>query len=180
MKFICAAVRAAAARRSLPVRGAWIEISIRFGICGSQMRRSPCGERGLKWFFAERQSCRTMSLPVRGAWIEILPVSPSSPTVSCRSPCGERGLKYNHSFFPPVNPGRSPCGERGLKSVRRIQHHRREGRSPCGERGLKSLFFCRCGCPLTSLPVRGAWIEIWSRSPSPAQRSVAPRAGSVD
>ena len=58
-----------------------------------QACRSPCGERGLKyyagvWYIPERAS-----LPVRGAWVEmtkrlLLPVKAQG-----RSPCGERGLK---------------------------------------------------------------------------------------
>ena len=187
--------------------------------------RSPCGERGLKCVFGFQMLTVSASLPVRGAWIEISGVAVPGAG-SGRSPCGERGLKFltscaNRPTLPslPVRGAwieircatalfhaldcRSPCGERGLKSVRRIQHHRREGRSPCGERGLKSLFFCRCGCPLTSLPVRGAWIEIVKRKRRRLRRSpslpvrgawieiaiagttcwsppVAPRAGSVD
>ena len=56
---------------SLPLRGAWIEITASglddVGLGG----RSPCGERGLK---------------LRGdimSWLG-----------NCRSPCGERGLKW--------------------------------------------------------------------------------------
>ena len=58
--------------------------------------------------------------------------------------------------------GRSPCGERGLKFSKYDAHPESAwGRSPCGERGLK--FFCRNGKRWTwrSLPVRGAWIEIF-------------------
>ena len=41
--------RDALADLSLPVRGAWVEISIT--ICGWEFKggRSPCGERGLKY-----------------------------------------------------------------------------------------------------------------------------------
>ena len=57
-------------RKSLPVRGAWIEI----GCC--------------------EQICVIIkSLPVRGAWIEI-DLSPCDISeLKRRSPCGERGLK---------------------------------------------------------------------------------------
>ena len=55
---------------SLPVRGAWIEIVMIAGPDGIN-RRSPCGERGLKFArFINRHAVR-LSLPVRGAWIEI-------------------------------------------------------------------------------------------------------------
>ena len=36
------------------------------------LRRSPCGERGLKSLWAEAfPACQATSLPVRGAWVEI-------------------------------------------------------------------------------------------------------------
>ena len=56
--------------RSLPVRGAWVEISIVWKPNGKRMRRSPCGERGLK-------------LVALGGFL----------VAFGRSPCGERGLK---------------------------------------------------------------------------------------
>ena len=78
---------------SLPVRGAWVEIRRAADLLQRRVRRSPCGERGLKF--------------VLGANKEI---------ALSRSPCGERGLKFLQSriFYRP--PRRSPCGERGLKS----------------------------------------------------------------
>ena len=82
------------AYRSLPVRGAWIEIPCRLpsdsGLpcrspCGerglksanphsgfhAEAGRSPCGERGLKFITSNERIKRNASLPVRGAWIEI-------------------------------------------------------------------------------------------------------------
>ena len=60
-----------ALRQSLPVRGAWIEMSPLFVVfCGFPR-----------------------SLPVRGAWIEIYCSLISELYLHCRSPCGERGLK---------------------------------------------------------------------------------------
>ena len=79
---------------SLPVRGAWIEISrslfARKQRCGRSpcgerglkctasracgtppLRRSPCGERGLKSSGLGAVFRRLPSLPVRGAWIEM-------------------------------------------------------------------------------------------------------------
>ena len=35
--------------KSLPVRGAWIEISMEILSYTNALRRSPCGERGLKY-----------------------------------------------------------------------------------------------------------------------------------
>ena len=57
---------------SLPVRGAWIEIRWSADLLQRRVRRSPCGERGLKWLAAKHHYRRVASLPVRGAWIEIL------------------------------------------------------------------------------------------------------------
>ena len=56
---------------SLPVRGAWIEISTDAEVVGGIGGRSPCGERGLKSPFSWPFSAFPGSLPVRGAWIEI-------------------------------------------------------------------------------------------------------------
>ena len=84
--------------QSLPVRGAWIEISMVTG-----------------------KSASTWSLPVRGAWIEMLQSHHLTRRGKRRSPCGERGLKFlGHKALACDVPRRSPCGERGLKSyVRR-------------------------------------------------------------
>ena len=60
-----------ARRESLPVRGAWIEMQRSMSRAILPLRRSPCGERGLK---SENVACFSK----RG----------------CRSPCGERGLKF--------------------------------------------------------------------------------------
>ena len=56
---------------SLPVRGAWIEISQAIRRRLQASRRSPCGERGLKWHLMVEEAESLLSLPVRGAWIEI-------------------------------------------------------------------------------------------------------------
>ena len=125
------------------------------------MRRSPCGERGLK--------C-----------VEPVHHAPHNS----RSPCGERGLKYRYDGDDGDAQRRSPCGERGLKlSSRELQtitvaslpvrgawieiakgNRLSDGhacRSPCGERGLKSIRTAKRRTPaLRSLPVRGAWLEI--------------------
>ena len=57
---------------SLPVRGAWIEIVNVIGNSGGWLRRSPCGERGLKFQELSVYLPLLLSLPVRGAWIEML------------------------------------------------------------------------------------------------------------
>ena len=56
---------------SLPVRGAWIEIGYPVEDDMVLYRRSPCGERGLKYLFEGDDCGHDASLPVRGAWIEI-------------------------------------------------------------------------------------------------------------
>ena len=98
-----------------------------------------------------------MSLPVRGAWVEMGSAAKSSGHSACRSPCGERGLKL-HSL---------------------VEVHGTDRRSPCGERGLKSLAYVGNRYATTSLPVRGAWVEIKSAMRLGNSEEVAPRAGSV-
>ena len=79
---------------SLPVRGAWVEMSV------------PPSPYSRPW-----------SLPVRGAWVEIMAASLICAEPMGRSPCGERGLKLPHNYcILRQLLGRSPCGERGLKS----------------------------------------------------------------
>ena len=57
---------------SLPTRGAWIEISLTTTSDSRRpVRRSPHGERGLKYAACRWKSGRKLSLPTRGAWIEI-------------------------------------------------------------------------------------------------------------
>ena len=69
---------------------------MKFGSRGRPLRagarRSPCGERGLKFR-------------------ELL----KEAVTRRRSPCGERGLKYLFYQRVEVWRRRSPCGERGLK-----------------------------------------------------------------
>ena len=57
--------------RSLPVRGAWVEICRRIRCARNVCGRSPCGERGLKSVRMLTLLAVTTSLPVRGAWIEM-------------------------------------------------------------------------------------------------------------
>ncbi len=80
---------------SLPIRGAWIEISNACWILPDAPGRSPSGERGLKWVEGVEDHVVEESLPIRGAWIEMCLVNGVSQTANCRSPSGERGLKYD-------------------------------------------------------------------------------------
>ena len=104
-------------------------------------------------------SGREASLPSRGAWIEILTSRGVAAIRDCRSPHGERGLKLPLVVkVLPLAPGRSPHGERGLKL------------------GAVSSLVGQ----LTSLPSRGAWIEIELASKNLVHAMVAPLTGSVD
>ena len=59
-------------------------------------------------------------------------------------------------------PSRSPYGERGLKSRVYVQfRHAPECRSPYGERGLKCRPARDADNGIRSLPVWGAWIEMF-------------------
>ena len=150
---------------------------------GTEKRRSPCGERGLKSLRRAVVRPGGPSLPVRGAWIEITRLLSMRWKMLGRSPCGERGLKFTHFAFPPFRAlRRSPCGERGLKCQKLVvSAPRRAGRSPCGERGLKCrIAELEADTQKWSLPVRGAWIEIPCAWTTLFLVCVAPRAGSVD
>ena len=124
---------------SLPVRGAWIEMST-YSVDRMTFGMSlPVRGAWIEMAWRMKPQHRSASLPVRGAWIEIYCNARLRHALHRRSPCGERGLKLQ-----PL--------QNGFNSV--------SGRSPCGERGLK----CKISYPLEivtrSLPVRGAWIEI--------------------
>ena len=85
-------------------------------------------------------ACPEVSLPARGAWIEIFVIGPTVVAIR-RSPHGERGLKLPGKRYLSKVVSRSPHGERGLK--------------------LRSKGLYRAS--YTSLPARGAWIEIGRR-----------------
>ena len=78
--------------RSLPTRGAWIEMT-------RQRRLFPAHQ----------------SLPTRGAWIEMKSGSKRKRKRKRRSPHGERGLKFRTVPAGCRRHSRSPHGERGLK-----------------------------------------------------------------
>ena len=58
-----------------------------------EMRRSPYGERGLKFCMRSRPRPGCGSLSLRRAWIEIIQDAPVLRLGFGRSPYGERGLK---------------------------------------------------------------------------------------
>ena len=116
--------------------------------------------------------CEVKSRPVRGAWIEIRASARLIARTEGRAPYGARGLKcLLRSFFSALLR-RAPYGARGLKlsslGFPSLVYMRR---APYGARGLKLL--AQIGQPVTvvSRPVRGAWIEIRSRSYRTACRS---------
>ena len=57
--------------KSLPSRGAWIEIVDMMVEDAEYTSRSPHGERGLKFHGGGNDHITVKSLPSRGAWIEI-------------------------------------------------------------------------------------------------------------
>ncbi len=68
---------------------------ILFNFVIPDLGRSPRGERGLKYVFRViRDKVFVGSLPPRGAWIEILVACKGIGTSVGRSPRGERGLKF--------------------------------------------------------------------------------------
>ena len=80
---------------SLPVRGAWVEISIQTNTFKGALTSLPVRGAWVEIEFsrnARLQSSR--SLPVRGAWVEILGKIILATSSGSRSPCGERGLKW--------------------------------------------------------------------------------------
>ena len=87
-----------------------------------------------------------------------------------RSLHGERGLKSKEVVSVHRGTGRSLHGERGLKYHFFESINRRISRSLHGERGLKYLRRNIEQIEKTSLPSRGAWIEIFVvRAPDAAK-----------
>src|SRR5699024_5308864 len=89
---LCDQIQEELNRKSLPSRGAWIEIKASLSRC---THRLSLPSRGA-WI--EIQVCkygrnRSMSLPSRGAWIEINCLREQVQRIRGRSPHGERGLK---------------------------------------------------------------------------------------
>ena len=59
-------------RKSLPVRGAWIEMRSGFSAPRFQSRSLPVRGAWIEMRYPTFRTARQRSLPVRGAWIEIL------------------------------------------------------------------------------------------------------------
>ena len=158
--------------KSLSSRRTWIEILVLQPDVNRSRRRSPHGERGLKY------NRRVASRQRNG-----------------RSPHGERGLKYAEVAAIVVDyeslssrrtwieiasscvrqhgiMSRSPHGERGLKSNVTTGHTAQASRSPHGERGLKWQITGVIGQTGLSLSSRRTWIEMPGR-PATARCAVS-------
>ena len=90
---LCVSDKSQNLKMSLPVRGAWVEMSYSTWSRRTRSCRSPCGERGLKSTTFALQNRALLSLPVRGAWVEMSVLAGRPNAGIGRSPCGERGLK---------------------------------------------------------------------------------------
>ena len=167
------------ASMSLPVRGAWVEITRSAVRCAACARRSPCGERGLKYRGRPVRPLSGRSLPVRGAWVEISKSAHGTPAMRSLPVRGAWVEMSRRTGRLKGKPSRSPCGERGLKSLPPAALQLPECRSPCGERGLKWARRKSQRAAYSSLPVRGAWVEMASAVARGGGGFVAPRAGSV-
>ena len=78
---------------SLPVRGAWIEISIT-RLFSHTFPSLPVRGAWIEITSYIIRAIWMLSLPVRGAWIEIGFAQKKRRQSTSRSPCGERGLKF--------------------------------------------------------------------------------------
>ena len=143
---------------SLPIRGAWIEITT--CVTASTLLSSlPIRGAWIEIDWEGQSGGDPLSLPIRGAWIEILRRRQWIPPFVSRSPSGERGLKLDGEGMANLLTGsRSPSGERGLK-CENPDFGRADGES---------------------LPIRGAWIEIKPPKKRRSKSWVAPHPGSVD
>ena len=121
-------------------------------------RRSPRGERGLKYRTVDNTYPIDASLPSRGAWIEIVALRVPNKFVVSRSPRGERGLKLANLLPSLLIFGSLPSRGAWIEI-----HH-----APAEPYSARSL------------PSRGAWIEIPMMVNTVLSQLVAPLAGSVD
>ena len=78
---------------SLPVRGAWIEISVLRRLVRPLVASLPVRGAWIEILSEWQALDAARSLPVRGAWIEIDKKEQRRAGKAGRSPCGERGLK---------------------------------------------------------------------------------------
>ena len=102
------------------------------------VRRSPHGERGLKYCLFATLTFTRASLSSRRAWIEIEFGGVAVSLLSRRSPHGERGLKYQ-LFFVLLFCHKSLSSRRAWIEIVDATSDVEivDCRSPHGERGLK-------------------------------------------
>ena len=106
----------AAAVKSRPVWGAWIEISGTAETAKAGTSRAPYGARGLKSLFNFLIVLLYPSRPVWGAWIEMPAQGPRRRYAGRRAPYGARGLKFLALLRRRwLHRCRAPYGARGLK-----------------------------------------------------------------
>ena len=104
--------------RSLPARGAWIEISSALLYLAAASRRSPHGERGLKYLKYKYWNEALTSLPARGAWIEMMIKGVTSGKMKPSLPARGAWIEIFDDKHPAgLVVRRSPHGERGLKLI---------------------------------------------------------------
>ena len=89
-------------------------------------------------------------------------------------------MKYPQPEKPAAECGRSPCGERGLKSWSWLSLPVVVSSLPVRGAWIEIINREIANRVDTSLPVRGAWIEIYLSTFPVMDEAVAPRAGSVD
>ena len=147
-------------KRSLPMRGVWIEMLHQYHRNNCAGGHSPCGECGLKSSICSAAIPAARSLPMRGVWIEINePVNAHTQDIG-HSPCGECGLKLNGSYLGGYAPGHSPCGECGLKSRINIIKTTKNRSLPMRGVWIEIERIIPWRLCSRSLPMRGVWIEI--------------------
>ena len=124
-------------------------------------RRSPQGERGLKYKALDVVNLRVQSLPTGGAWIEIFCQGCNKNGCPSSLPTGGAWIEIQTAQTKKsVQSCRSPQGERGLKFRTVPPGIFQRRRSPQGERGLKCPKSYEFFTTSLSLPTGGAWIEI--------------------
>ena len=126
--------------RSLSSRRAWIEITPTLEKSTGKLRRSPRGERGLKFDELNTDTDSKKSLSSRRAWIEMLIFLSHIALKKRRSPRGERGLKSHHNNIALLSQLQSLSSRRAWIEIssRSYVASKLSSRSPRGERGLKS------------------------------------------
>ena len=135
--------------KSLPIRGAWIEISATRRASARRPRRSPSGERGLKLDGEGMANLLTGS----------------------RSPSGERGLKCENPDFGRADGESLPIRGAWIEINRGDLRDHGDQSLPIRGAWIEIVSCTAAGVVVSgSLPIRGAWIEIPDRR-DPTERA---------